>query len=118
MLNHNGNFKLNDLFSYEQMYDGTWRSYEDQGSQDIAVGEKGEELEENGTQVVNPDFKLFLTENTGKFRMYVDRTQVITTEENKRQTVQHFQLEFFNGQYVDQGTLFYNILLNYDFVEY
>ena len=72
----------------------------------------------NGTQIVNPDFKLFLTESMGKFRMYVDRPQIITTEDNKRQTVQHFQLEFFNGQYVDQGTLFYNILLNYDFVEY
>ena len=72
MLNNNGNFKLRDLFSSEQMYDGIWRSYEGQGSEDIVVGEKGEYLNVNGTQVVNPDFKLFLTESMGKFRMYVD----------------------------------------------
>lgn len=42
MLNNNGNFKLRDLFSSEQMYDGIWRSYEGQGSEDIVVGEKGE----------------------------------------------------------------------------
>jgi hypothetical protein len=79
------------LFNYDQTYEGSWSK---------EVGEVGDS-----------SIAEFIDAQQGRFRMYIDRQTLYTTNFSQS-IVQQVQLEILNGDYIDKGALYYTFYLD------